>query len=113
MHKLTKAIKQQKFEATCRELIDLINSLHLPKEISISYGFNYYPEYKSMDIHFYKWEFDEYGMRTEITASIWFSAMSSVSYFDYKINAMRNALIAFKKGEFVWSEQAAIAEQTH
>lgn len=113
MHKLTKAIKQKKFEATCRELNDLINSLHLPKELSISYTFNHYPEYEVMDLHFYKWEFDEYGIRNGITASIWFSAMTNVSHFSKKINAMRNALIAFKKGEFVWSKQAAIAEQTH
>lgn len=113
MKNLKKVLEQKKFEATCRELNDLINSLHLPKEISISYTFNHYSEYKAIDIHFYKWEFDKYGQRTEITASIWFSAMSSVPYFDYKLNVMRNALIAFKKGEFVWSEQAAIAEQTH
>ena len=42
MHKLTKAIKQKKFEATCRELNDLINSLHPPKEISINYSIDHY-----------------------------------------------------------------------
>jgi hypothetical protein len=113
MHKLTKAIKQKKLEAACRELNDLINSLHLPKEVSITYTFNHYLEYNAIDMHFYKWEFDEYGMRNNITASVWFSAMTGVSHFSKKINAMRNALIAFKKGKFVWSEQAAIAEQTH
>lgn len=113
MHKLTKAIKQQKFEATCRELIDLINASQLSKEISISYDFNHYSEYKSIDIHFYKWEFDEYNQRTEITASIWFAASIQLPNFNKNINAMRNALIALKKGEFVWSEQAAIAKQTH
>lgn len=113
MHKLTKAIKQKRFEAICRELNDLVNSLHLPKEISVAYNFDYYPNYKNINIHFYKWAVTNYDPSESIIDSIWFAASTQLPNFNKKINAMRNALIAFKKGEFVWSEQAAIAEQTH
>ena len=113
MHRLTKAIKQKKFEAICREFNDLINVAQLPKEISVSYDFSYYSKYKAIDLHFYKWEVDKYALLSEIIDSIWISAATNLANFDYKINAMRNALIACKKGEFVWSEQVAIAEQTH
>lgn len=107
MHKLTKAIKQKRFEAICREFNDIINTLSSSNEISVSYQLDHYVDYKKIDIHFYKW--DEQGC---IVDSIWFYASTNLCSFDHKIKVMRDALIAFKKGEFVWSEQAAIEKQT-
>lgn len=52
MHKLTKAIKQKKFEAICRELNDLINSLSISKEISVSYQLDYHVNYKKLTFIF-------------------------------------------------------------
>jgi hypothetical protein len=64
-----------------------------------------------MSIYFYKWELNEHEQCEEIVDNIWFDANTALSNFDYKINTMRNALSAYKKGDFVWSEQAAIAKQ--
>ena len=110
MHKLTKAIKQKKFEAICRELNDLVSSSHLPKEISVAYNFDHYSEYKKIDIHFYKWSRGKLGNH-EIVDSIWFYTSTNFYNFNDRIKVMRDALIALKKGEFVWSEQAAIEKQ--
>lgn len=111
MKNLKKALEQKKFEAICREFNDLVNAAQLPKEISVSCNFDHYPECKVIDLHFYKWEVDKYNRRGDIIDSIWISAATNLAYFDYKINAMRNALIACKKGDFVWPEQAAIEKQ--
>ena len=111
MQNLKKALEEKKFEAVCRELNDLVNSLHPPKEISVSYELDYHANYKKIDIHFYKWAPDDLSVCGYVVDNIWFYVSTNISGFNYKIKAIRDALIAFKKGEFVWSEQAAIAKQ--